>query len=319
MEHENDPNLSGPSYAFYQHEDGQFTGLPYAATHMPYQVVTNSQTSTSPPFLLCDLPVVHIPSAEMLQMRQLTLMPHQGYQAQPNVYAGSPTRVAASMQLPPSPSPVDSSAFEHPISPPVSGSDVSTDSHTHYQHNSHSYSRESSSGAGSPPAAGRSSLANPTLVQRGVHRYNPTGGLRSRRRRSSTNDEQDYSDDGEQDGGGVGISPQSTGMSGQVMAETLANNRKEATRRQRIEAEQRRRDELREGYARLKDVLPLSNQKSSKVSLLERGKPATYISVRYNSHCRSHKLHCESRPVQQDSSCARHCSGSTGCPFKRDQ
>lgn len=50
----------------------------------------------------------------------------------------------------------------------------------------------------------------------------------------------------------------------------MAHSRKEATRRQRIEAEQRRRDELRDGYAKLKDVLPVSNQKSSKVSLLER-------------------------------------------------
>lgn len=50
----------------------------------------------------------------------------------------------------------------------------------------------------------------------------------------------------------------------------ILENRKEATRRQRIEAEQRRRDELREGYAKLKDVLPITNQKSSKVSLLER-------------------------------------------------
>jgi hypothetical protein len=55
------------------------------------------------------------------------------------------------------------------------------------------------------------------------------------------------------------------------IAESIAYTRKEATRRQRIEAEQRRRDELRDGYARLKDVLPVSNQKSSKVSLLERG------------------------------------------------
>jgi hypothetical protein len=60
-------------------------------------------------------------------------------------------------------------------------------------------------------------------------------------------------------------------MIGVSLAEHLANTRKEATRRQRIEAEQRRRDELRDGYARLKDVLPVSNQKSSKVSLLERG------------------------------------------------
>lgn len=55
------------------------------------------------------------------------------------------------------------------------------------------------------------------------------------------------------------------------MVQDIAHSRKEATRRQRIEAEQRRRDELRDGYARLKDVLPVSNQKSSKVSLLERG------------------------------------------------
>lgn len=55
------------------------------------------------------------------------------------------------------------------------------------------------------------------------------------------------------------------------VVQEIAHSRKEATRRQRIEAEQRRRDELRDGYARLKDVLPVSNQKSSKVSLLERG------------------------------------------------
>lgn len=52
--------------------------------------------------------------------------------------------------------------------------------------------------------------------------------------------------------------------------ENPAHSRKEATRKQRIEAEQHRRDELRDGYAKLKDVLPVSNQKSSKVSLLER-------------------------------------------------
>jgi hypothetical protein len=49
-------------------------------------------------------------------------------------------------------------------------------------------------------------------------------------------------------------------------------NRKESTRRQRIQAEQRRRDELRDGYARLKEVLPVSNSKSSKVSLIERAR-----------------------------------------------
>lgn len=51
----------------------------------------------------------------------------------------------------------------------------------------------------------------------------------------------------------------------------VTQRRREEIRRQRIESEQRRRDELREGYRRLKDVLPVSNQKSSKVSLLDRG------------------------------------------------
>ena len=49
-----------------------------------------------------------------------------------------------------------------------------------------------------------------------------------------------------------------------------SEHRREEIRRQRIESEQRRRDELRDGYRRLKDVLPVSNQKSSKVSLLDR-------------------------------------------------
>ncbi|KAF8493811.1 hypothetical protein JB92DRAFT_1161153 [Gautieria morchelliformis] len=251
MEHENEGNPY-----FYQHGDGPYTAMPYA----PYEVPQNP---------------------EMLHMRDLSIMTHPGYPQQPPVYPtgpGSPTRVAASMQLPPSPSPVDSAAFEHPISPPVSGSDASTDSQTHFgshghgsQGHGHSFSRESSSGAGSPPSGIRST----GLVHRTAHhRYHAAGPApRTRRRRSFANDDDGFSDDGEHDAGGsgVGLSPQSTsGMSGHVLAETLANSRKEATRRQRIEAEQRRRDELRDGYSRLKDILPLSNQKSSKVSLLER-------------------------------------------------
>jgi len=50
----------------------------------------------------------------------------------------------------------------------------------------------------------------------------------------------------------------------------ICRSRREEIRRQRIESEQRRRDELRDGYRRLKDALPVSNQKSSKVSLLDR-------------------------------------------------
>lgn len=139
--------------------------------------------------------------------------------------------------------PPQSPALYDPLSPPVSGSDASDGGVYHHSRNS--------SATGSPT----SSRAN-SLVHRQPLRYNPTpsptsssGGRRSRGRSLSDDD----------DGMGVGL------------AESLANTRKEATRRQRIEAEQRRRDELRDGYARLKDVLPISNQKSSKVSLLERG------------------------------------------------
>lgn len=48
-------------------------------------------------------------------------------------------------------------------------------------------------------------------------------------------------------------------------------------RKQRIESKQRRRDELRDGYCRLKDVLSVSSQKSSKVSLLDRGELSFYF------------------------------------------
>jgi hypothetical protein len=62
---------------------------------------------------------------------------------------------------------------------------------------------------------------------------------------------------------GVNFRPAST---------TRGDGTSEIIRRQRIETEQRRRDELRDGYRRLKDALPESNQKSSKCSLLDRGK-----------------------------------------------
>ncbi|KAL1677685.1 hypothetical protein EV122DRAFT_278983 [Schizophyllum commune] len=113
----------------------------------------------------------------------------------------------------------------------------------------------------SPPISGSesgtdASSRGTSLVHRHHIRYHPTpspsssSGRRSLRR-SHDSDEDDN----------MGVS---------FPIENLAHTRKEATRRQRIEAEQRRRDDLRDGYARLKDSLPVSNQKSSKVMLLER-------------------------------------------------
>ena len=66
--------------------------------------------------------------------------------------------------------------------------------------------------------------------------------------------------------------------------ETSVSKRREEVRKQRIESEQRRRDELRDGYRRLKDVLPVSNQKSSKVSLLDRGELLVLFYLRAPSH-----------------------------------
>lgn len=55
-------------------------------------------------------------------------------------------------------------------------------------------------------------------------------------------------------------------------APALGSNeaRRESIRKQRIESEQRRRDELRDGYTRLKENLPSTTQKTSKVSILDR-------------------------------------------------
>lgn len=157
----------------------------------------------------------------------------------PGVFSPSPPH--GSMPLansPPSPSP----ELYDALSPPLSGSDTSGDLYHH----------SNSSGANSP-----SSSRGHSLVHR--HRYNPTPSPTSSsgRRRSRSQD----SDDEEEPMGNIADN------------NNFAYTRKEATRRQRIEAEQRRRDELREGYAKLKEALPVSNQKSSKVSLLERGTP----------------------------------------------
>jgi hypothetical protein len=92
-------------------------------------------------------------------------------------------------------------------------------------------------------------------------RYNPIAQPPSRVTRDRTK-KKSKSSDSDDDDDFQPITPPSH--------ETGPSRRREEIRRQRIESEQRRRDELREGYRRLKDSLPVSNQKSSKVSLLDR-------------------------------------------------
>jgi len=132
---------------------------------------------------------------------------------------------------------------------------------------SDSTSGRASRGSGSADSnCGRTSRGSGThspnlsSVPRSV-RYNPitvasvARSGRERKRRASKQD--DFSDDDDD------FAPASV--------PTASNEvRREEIRRQRIESEQRRRDELRDGYRRLKDALPVSNQKSSKVSLLDR-------------------------------------------------
>jgi hypothetical protein len=110
------------------------------------------------------------------------------------------------------------------------------------------------------PLSSSSGLAS---VPRSAHRYNPIGvspAVAARReRKPRSRKSEDFASDDEEE---VDYPPPTTAAGTEA--------RREEIRRQRIESEQRRRDELRDGYRRLKDALPVSNQKSSKVCLLDR-------------------------------------------------
>ena len=116
------------------------------------------------------------------------------------------------------------------------------------------------SGSRSPPSYAsvpRSQRFNPIAVPAN----RPATRAAHKRKASRSNDESDDEDDEEfKPGGPIDANDNSP-----------RDSRRETVRKQRIESEQRRRDELREGYARLKETLPASNQKASKVSLLDRG------------------------------------------------
>jgi hypothetical protein len=145
--------------------------------------------------------------------------------------------------------PEDGASIAPPLSYNLSGGDLSSDSGR----------RSRGSGSPSPPQT----ISYAATVPRS-HRFNPIAAPATRsstraahrRRASRSNDDSDEDDED---------FPATINMSAGG-----ADSRRETIRKQRIESEQRRRDELRDGYARLKDTLPASNQKSSKVSLLDR-------------------------------------------------
>jgi len=107
-------------------------------------------------------------------------------------------------------------------------------------------------------------------VPRSQHRFNPMNAVNrptravvaAQKRRASASKAEDDEDLDEDD-----VVAQEPEPSAEPASK---DSRRETVRKQRIESEQRRRDELREGYARLKETLPASNQKASKVSLLDR-------------------------------------------------
>lgn len=172
-----------------------------------------------------------------------------------NVFAAGPQQTPHGTMpgsgSPPPPSP-ELHMYEGAMSPPVSGSESAGEHGGGLYHHSNSSGTNSASHSRSNSLVHRTPRHHPTS--------SPTSSVGRRRSRSrGESDEDDFQD------------PNTVmGVTGIQYTENLAFTRKEATRKQRIEAEQRRRDELRDGYQKLKEVLPSSTQKSSKVSLLER-------------------------------------------------
>lgn len=115
--------------------------------------------------------------------------------------------------------------------------------------------------ARTPALTGSPKRNGGNLVHRHSRNASTASSTRPSRRGSvrKPKEEDDFSDFEEDDD----FAPHTTG-------DGKPERRREDIRKQRIESEQRRRDELREGYNRLKSALPPSNQKSSKASILER-------------------------------------------------
>ncbi|KAJ6467931.1 hypothetical protein DFH09DRAFT_508316 [Mycena vulgaris] len=171
------------------------------------------------------------------------------YQYQALVYPTSPPHgpLAISASLP---------DMYDPLSPPVFSSDTSSDTVM-----GGFYLDAKRSGANSPG----SSRGN-SLVQRQVrHAFTPSPiNSSGRRHRARSQDSDDDDDD-------------MTLIASDNVVQNKEATRRERIRQERIETEQRHRDELRDGYIRLKKVLPDSNVKSSKASLLDRA--TNYISA----------------------------------------
>ncbi|OWZ57602.1 hypothetical protein C345_02899 [Cryptococcus neoformans A2-102-5] len=119
----------------------------------------------------------------------------------------------------------------------------------------------------SPTGPGLSMVAGfpyPTsVVSQQGSKAGPMRNLRIRTRGKNVKEEEVGDDDDDDSSKGLGLTNENEDR-------VPVSNKREDVRRARIESEQRRRDELREGFKRLKDALPITNQRSSKSSLLDR-------------------------------------------------
>ncbi|WVQ83006.1 hypothetical protein IAT38_005144 [Cryptococcus sp. DSM 104549] len=104
---------------------------------------------------------------------------------------------------------------------------------------------------------------------RGAAAASMAGGRRSRRVKQEEDDD-DEDDEEEEDEEGGSPEKGGLGLSNATDDRVPVPSKREDVRKARIESEQRRRDELREGFKRLKDALPQTSQRASKSSLLDR-------------------------------------------------
>ncbi|KZT57819.1 hypothetical protein CALCODRAFT_266142 [Calocera cornea HHB12733] len=137
-------------------------------------------------------------------------------------------------------------------------------SHSHSHGHRPPVHRSSSHQSGNDSSASHGSTGSMRYVVTGNESSGNESRGHKRRATKHADEDSDLDDDDDEP------PPRRGSGSNKRDAEADYNRRREEIRKQRIESEQRRRDELREGYRRLKDVLPVSSQKSSKVSLLDR-------------------------------------------------
>jgi hypothetical protein len=250
-------------------------GLDYTSPHSPFGVSTlgcecfhHMQFSSLP----CHVPVQYAHYVIMITV-QNTTSPRMSFEAlnmpmggeyafspQPSYISSPPVRPFT---------PHEGNVYTAALNNNVSAGELSSDSMRQPSPSFVLRHVRRNSGTASPLSTS-SGIAS---IPRTTHRFNPIGvppataaARRERKPRvAASASRKGSADDFASDDEDEGEYPSATTT---TAAGTEA--RREEIRRQRIESEQRRRDELRDGYRRLKDALPVSNQKSSKVCLLDR-------------------------------------------------